>query len=173
MRRLLISLLFLTPFAVLHCAGPLSEPVQQPFSSAKHRTIRIQSCVEQSVYRGNWNLAAEATRALTEKVLATKQFEAAPEPGLVFSCDVEGVIDRNDLQRGAPSLLGLAEVKVTVIVWEKPGDNVMAVFRGFAALPRGSMDTIDAERRLVAAAMDDVANQLEAWVKASGKNDSP
>jgi len=63
----------------------------------------------------------------------------------------------------------LSEVKVAVIVWERPGDRIIATFRGFAALPRGSMDTIDAPRRLVAAAMDDVARQLEAWVKASGE----
>ena len=100
----------------MRCAGPLSEPVQQPFSSVTHRTIRIQSCVDQSVYRGNWNLAAEATRALTEKVLATKRFEIAPEPALVFSCDVEGVVDRNAFQRGIPPLWGLSEVRVTVIV---------------------------------------------------------
>jgi len=65
----------------------------------------------------------------------------------------------------------LSEVRITVIVWERPGDRIIAAFRGFAALPRGSMDTIDATRRLVAAAMNDVANQLETWVKASGKSE--
>jgi hypothetical protein len=154
--------------ALVGCAGPMSEPVQQPFSAAKHRSIRLQSCTDRSTDRGNWNLAPEATRALTERVAATRHFEVAPEPALVFSCNVEGVVDRYSFQRG-PALFGnLSEVKVAVIVWERPGDRIIATFRGFAALPPGSLDTVDAPRRLVAAAMDDVARQLEAWVKAGG-----
>jgi len=146
----------------------MSQPVQQPFSPAKHRAIRLQSCAGQSADRGNWNLAEEASRALTEKVVATRHFEISSEPGLVFSCNVEGVVDRNSFQRG-PALFGnLSEVRVAVILWESPGDGIIATFRGFAALPPGSMGTIDDPRRLVAAAMNDVANQLEAWVKASG-----
>jgi hypothetical protein len=168
-RRSLIFPLVLMLGASVGCAGPMSEPVQQPFSAAKHRMIRIQSCADRSADRGNWDLAAEATRALTERVSATKHFEIAAEPALIVSCDVEGVIDRNAIQRGIAPGWGLSEVRVTVIVWEKPGDRVMAVFRGFAALPRGSTDTIDATRRLVAAAMNDIANQLETWVKASGE----
>jgi len=170
-RRSLIFPLVLMLVAFVGCAGPMSEPVQQPFSASQHRSVRIQSCVDQSANRGQWNLAAEASRSLTGKVLATQRFEIAPEPALIFSCDVEGYIDRSDLQRGIPPLWGLSEVKVTVIVWEKPGDRVMAVFRGFAALPRGGMDGIGAESRLVAAAMNDVANQLEAWVNAGGKGE--
>ncbi len=168
-RRSLIFPLVLMLGAFASCAGPMSEPAQQPFSAAKHRMIRIQSCADQSADRGNWDLAAEATRALTERVSATRHFEIAVEPGLLFSCNVEGVVDRNSFQRG-PALFGNpSEVRVTVIVWEKPGDRIIATFRGFAVLPRGSIDTIDATRRLVAAAMNDVANQLETWVKASGE----
>jgi len=170
-RRSLIFPLVLTLGAFVGCAGPMSEPVQQPFSAAKHRMIRIQSCADQSADRGIWDVAAEATRALMEKVAATQHFEIAAEPALVFSCNVEGVVDRSSFQRGAALFGDLSEVRVTVIVWERPGDRIIATFRGFAALPRGSMDTIDATRRLAAAAMNDVANQLEAWVKGSGKNE--
>jgi len=168
-RRSLIFPVVLTFGTFVGCAGPMSEPVQQPFSAAKHRSIRFQSCVDQSAERWNWNLAAEATQTLRETVLRSGRFEIAPEPALVFSCNVEGVVDRSGFQRG-PALFGSpSEVRVTVIVWERPEDRIITTFRGFAALPRGSMDTIDAPRRLVAAAMDDVARQLEAWVKASGE----
>ena len=167
-RRSLLSPLVLTLGVWVGCAGPMSEPAQQPFSAAKHRSIRLQSCVDRSVDRGNWGLAAEATRALSERVLAVKQFEVASDPGLVFSCDVEGVVDRYSYLRSPGLFLNLSEVRVGVILWENPGDGIIATFRGFASLPPGSLDTIDAPRRLVAAAMNDVANQLEAWVKASG-----
>ena len=166
MRPSLIFPLVLMLGAFVGCAGPMSEPVQQPFSAAKHRMIRIQSCADQSADRGNWDLAAEATRALTDRVSATRHFEIAAEPGLVFSCNVEGVVDRNSFQRGPALFRVLSEVRVTVIVWERPGDRIVATFRGFAALPGGSMNTIDTTRRLVAAAMNEVANQLETWVKA-------
>jgi hypothetical protein len=167
-RRSLIFPVVLTLGAFVGCASPMSEPVQQPFSAAKHRSIRLQSCADQSADRGNWNLAPDATRVLTDRVAATRHFEIAAEPALVFSCNVEGVVDRYNFQRG-PGLFGnFSEVRVTVILWEKPGDGIIATFRGFAALPPGSLDTIDAPRRLVAAAMDDVARQLETWVKASG-----
>ena len=95
-RRSLIFPVALTLGAFVGCASPMSEPVQQPFSAAKHRSIRLQSCADQSADRGNWNLAAEASRALTERVAATRHFEIAAEPALVFSCDVEGVVLEND-----------------------------------------------------------------------------
>src|SRR3970040_1115514 len=88
----LLPLILLGSF--VGCAGPMSEPLQQPFSPAKHRSIRFQSCVDQSAERGNWNLAAEATQTLRETVLRSGRFEIAPEPALVFSCNVEGVVDR-------------------------------------------------------------------------------
>ena len=171
-RRSLIFPIVLTLGAFLGCASPMSEPVQQPFSAAKHRSIRLQSCVDQSADRGIWNLSAEATRALTERVAATRHFEIAAEPGLVFSCDVEGVVDRYNYQRGPGLFWNFSEIRVTVILWEKPGDRIVATLRGFAALPRGSLDTIDAPHRLVAAAMDDLVRQLETWVKASGDQKS-
>jgi hypothetical protein len=170
-QRTVVFPLVLLLGAFMGCAGSMSEPAQQPFSAAKHRLIRLQSCVDQSANRGNWNLAAEATEALMERVAATRHFETAAEPGLVFSCDTEGVVDRYSMQRGSALFWNLSEVRVTVILWEKPGDGIIATFRGFAALPPGSLDTLDATRRLVAAAMDDVASQLETWVKASGKSE--
>jgi len=169
MLRFIHFLLASIPLALWGCAGLLSEPVWQPFSPTRHRQIHVQSCVDQSANRGQWNLAPEASRALMGKVLATRRFEFAPEPALIFSCDVEGHIDRSDPQRNFPPLWGLSEVRVTVIAWERPGDRVMAVFRGLATLPRGGIDNVGTESRLIAAAMNDVANQLEAWINASGK----
>src|SRR5574341_1694859 len=67
---------FLLPLILLGsfvgCAGPMSEPAPQPFCAGRHRSIRLQSCVDQSVDRGSWGLAAEATRALSERVLVIK-----------------------------------------------------------------------------------------------------
>ena len=49
----------------------------------------------------------------------------------------------------------------------------MAAFRSFAALPRGGMDTIGAERLLIGNAVSEIATQLEAWAKAGAKKDGP
>lgn len=116
-------------------------------------------------------MAAEATRAFTEKLTAMRSFEVAPEPALVFSCDVDGTADRNAFQRGVLPDWSLTSVRVSVIAWEKPGDRVLAVFRGFAAMTPGALSGIGVERILVRDAINDLAGQLEAWVKGSGKKE--
>jgi hypothetical protein len=166
----LLLLFTLMPVVLFGCAGHLAEELAQPYSPTKHRTIRIQSCLDRSNFRGHLDLVAEATQALTQKILATKLFEVVREPALLLTCDVAGSPDRSAFQSGFPPLWGTTEVRMTVVVWEKPDDRIIATFRSFVSAPSGGLNTIGTDRYLVNGAVDDIVRQLQMWVKAgSGK----
>ena len=148
------------------CAGFSAEQMQQPYSPAKHRTARIQGCLDRSNFRGHLDLAAEATHALTKKLLATKLFEVTREPVLLLTCDIQGSVDRSHYQGGFPPAWGPTEVRMTVVVWEKPDDRILATFRSFASIPSGGLNMIGTDGYLVNGAVDEIVRQLELWVKA-------
>jgi hypothetical protein len=80
------------------------------------------------------------------------------------------VVDRNAFQRGVLPDWSLAQVRVTMTAWEKPGDKLIAVFRGFAALAPGDMSLSGAEKYLVGNAANQIGVQLEAWVNGIDKS---
>ena len=54
------------------------------------------------------------------------------------------------------------------MVWEKPGDKVMATFRSQAAVKGGGLYTIGADQYISDAAFDDVVKRLKAWISGAG-----
>lgn len=156
------------------CATQAVEQIQHPFLAAKHRTIRIERCIDRSGFKGERDLAEEATRALTDKIMATNRFEAASDPSLVVTCDIEGFAEGSAFQRWLLPGWGASEAKVAVVVWEKPDDKVLATFRSHSSVSSGGLYTIGADQYILTVAIDDVVNQLQAWAKGGkAKEDQP
>ncbi|MGE5303833.1 MAG: DUF4410 domain-containing protein [Alphaproteobacteria bacterium] len=119
-------------------------------------------------------MAEEATRALTDKIMATNRFEAASDPSLVVTCDIEGFAEGSAFQRWLLPGWGASEAKVAVVVWEKPDDKVLATFRSHSSVSSGGLYTIGADQYILTVAIDDVVNQLQAWAKGGkAKEDQP
>ena len=147
------------------CATQSVVQVQHPFPSTKHRSIWIEQCIDRSEYKGERNLAEEATQTLREKVLDTKLFELDAGAMLRLTCDLEGFAEGSAFQRWLLPGWGATEARIAVMVWEKPGDKVLATFRSHASVKEGGLYTIGADQYIISVGMKDIAGQLETWAK--------
>lgn len=147
------------------CATQSVVQVQHPFSSTEHRTIWIEQCIDRSEYKGKRNLAEEATQTLKEKVLATKLFELDRDATLRLTCDLEGFAEGSAFQRWLLPGWGATLAKIAVMVWERPGDKVLATFRSHASVKTGGLYTVGADQYIIGVGMKDIVEQLETWAK--------
>jgi hypothetical protein len=155
------------------CATQSVVQVQHPFPSTQHRTIWIEQCIDRSEYKGERNLAEEATQTLKDKVLATKLFELDPGAMLRLTCDLEGFVEGSAFQRWLLPGWGATEARIAVMVWETPGDNVLATFRSHASVKTGGLYTIGADQYIIGVGMNDIVGQLETWAKGGTSSARP
>lgn len=153
------------------CATQSAHQIQQPFVPTKHRAIRIEPCEDRTGFAGKRDLAGEATRILTEKVKASKLFEITTEAHLVLTCDIERFAEGSALKRWVWPGWGPTQATVAVIVWETPGDKVLATLRSQSSVKAGGLYTIGADQYIFSVAFSDIIEQLKAWAtgETSGK----
>ncbi len=164
LRRVLFAVILTT----LHgCASQSAEPMQQPYSPAKHRAVRIQSCFNRSGFRGSSDLAPLVTGMLADKISAAKLFEVARDASLILTREVEGFAGGSAFPRAG--LDGWTRVRIAVILWERPGDRVVAAFRGSSSVTPGGQNLIGADRYVVSLAVNDIVRQLEMWTRAGSR----
>ena len=159
--------------AVGGCATQTATQIQHPFEATKHRVVRLEPCEDRTGFKGDRDLKAEATRAFTEKVKATKRFEIREDAPLVLTCDIERFVEGSALKRWTWPGWGRTQAAVAVIVWERPGDKVLATLRSESEVAAGGLYTIGADQYILGVAFDDIAKQLEAWAGGAGSGKGP
>ena len=155
------------------CATQSLPQFQAAFVPAKHRNVRVERCQDRSGFKGERDLAAEATEALTEKLKATNVFEISPKASLVLSCDIESFAEGNAFQRWILPGWGATEARVAVIVFERPGEKVLATLRSHSAVGSGGLFSVGADQYILSVALDDIVNQMEAWAKGASTQQQP
>jgi hypothetical protein len=148
----------------LGCETVSTVQVQQPFEKPQQRQIRIERCINRTDYQGAHDLEAEATRTLTEKLQESGLFEIAADAPFVLTCDIERFAEGSAAKRWLLPGWGATQAEVVVMVWEKPGDKVLASFRSETAVKAGGLYTVGADQYILGAAFDDIIKQLRAWV---------
>jgi hypothetical protein len=148
------------------CVTQSATQIHKPLGSVEHRTVCIEECVNRTEYKGKHDLAAEATRALTEKVRESGIFEVSPDAELVLTCDIVRFAEGSALKRWIMPGWGATQAEVVVMVWKKAGQKVLATFRSEASVGSGGLYTVAADQYIFAAAFDDILKNLKAW--ASG-----
>ncbi len=158
-------------FPVFLCTGLLGcetasmVQVQQPFEKPQQSQIRIERCNNRTDYQGAQDLESEATRTLTEKLQESGLFEIVTDAPLVLTCDIERFAEGSAAKRWLMPGWGTTQAEVVVMVWEKPGDKVLASFRSETAVRAGGLYTVGADQYILAAVFDDIIKQLRAWVQ--------
>lgn len=165
-RHILVVVTFFVGLAIFPaCATQSTVQLQQPFPSGEHRPISIERCVDRTEYKGERNLAEEATQTLKEKVLATKLFDLTQDATLVLTCDLERFAEGSAFQRWLLPGWGATEARIAIMVWEKPGDKVLATFRSHSSVAAGGFYTVGADQYIISVAVSDVVGQLETWAR--------
>jgi hypothetical protein len=166
----LSALLLLVSAGLYGCATQSVAQFKQPFDPARHHSIRIERCVNRSNYTGR-DIAAEATLTFSEKLRQSGLFEIKDDAPLVLTCDIEKFEEGSAYKRWLWPGWGATRAWVSVMVWEQPGDKVLAVMRSRSNVESGGLYTIGAEHYILGTAFDDIISQLKEWVggKAQGR----
>jgi hypothetical protein len=149
------------------CATQSVPVFQEAFVPARHHYIRVEPCRDRSGFKGERGLAAEATEGLKEKLAATQVFEVNTEGSLVLACDIETFVEGSAFQRWVLPGWGATEAKVAVVIFEKPGDKVLATLRSQSSVGSGGLFSIGADQYILSVALNDIVKQMEAWAKGS------
>ncbi len=166
--RWLILAAFLGGTVVVGCSTQRATQIQQPFVATKHKTVQIEPCEDRTGFKGKRDLTGEATRILTKKVRATNLFEVKKEAPLVLTCDIERFVEGSAVKRWVMPGWGATQAVIAVVVWEMPGEKVLATLRSQTSVESGGLYTIGANQYILSVVLDDIVKQLEAWAKVPG-----
>jgi len=156
--------LVLVAMLVTGCVTDQVRRIEQPYVPDRYQTVRISPCEDRTGSETGRNLAGEATQSLIDKVQAAGLFQVVDEAPLVLTCDIERFAEGSALKRWVLPGWGSTQAGVAVMVWEQPGDKVLATFRSHAHVDAGGLYTIGADRYILSTAFDDIVKQLRDWM---------
>ncbi len=162
------SLMLATYFSLLSCATQSADQYLKPLDMGKYKTIRIEPCTDRTGLSGTRDIAAEATESLKEKIAGSGLFGVNPNSGLMVTCDVERFAEGSALKRWFWPGWGATKSKITVMVWERPSQTVLAVLSSVAKVESGGLYTIGADQYIIGVAVSDIVEKLTKW--AQGKS---
>jgi hypothetical protein len=137
--------------------------IEEPFVPAKHRAVQIERCVDRTGFTGARDLVKGATRTLTEAMEASEFFEVRNNAQLVLTCDIKHFTEGSALKRWLVPGWGSTQAGVTVMVWERPGQKVLATLQSQSLVEAGSLYTTDSDESILDVAVTDLVNQLQRW----------
>ncbi len=164
---LALTIALMVGAALAGCATQSATQVQHPFMATQHPTVRIEPCEDRTELKGRRDLTGEATQILTEKVKASKLFELSTDASFVLTCDIERFAEGSAVKRWLLPGWGATRAAVAVIVWEKPGEKVLATLRSQSSVEGGGLFSIGADQYILSVAFDDIMRQLEAWAQGA------
>jgi len=97
----------------------------------------------------------------------------AADAPLALTCDIERFTEGSALKRWVMPGWGATQAAISVMVWEKPGDNVLATFRSQSSVSIGGLYTIGADQYILGVAFDDIVKQMEVWAKGASPEKAP
>jgi hypothetical protein len=147
------------------CTTKEAVYVQQPFEAKEYKTVRIENCIDRTGLKDTRDLAAEATRSFTDKLRDAELFEISVDAQLVLTCDIERFVKGSAIKRWIQPGWGGTHARISVMVWEQPGDKMLAMFRNKASVENGGLYTIGADQYIFGAAFDAIIEQLKEWVQ--------
>jgi hypothetical protein len=157
----------LTVSALLALAGCASDWAVQdsvselrPVSMATGRlAMRVEPCIDRTGHASR-DLSREATDALLGKLRAAGDFDLRDDGRYVLSCDISAFVEGSAFQRWLLPGWGATSSLVAVMVRDSKTGETVAIVRGTATVAAGGLYTVDADRIILASALDDVVRQL-------------
>ena len=163
----------LTAGILTSCATQSVTQTQEPFVASEYTAVRVEPCEDRTGFQGERDLKGEATRTFIEKVKAARLFEVTTDAPLVLTCDIERFAEGSALKRWVMPGWGPTQAAVSVMVWKKPEEKVLATFRSQSSVSAGGLYTIGADQYILGVAFDDIVKQFEEWAKGTAPTGKP
>jgi len=162
-RHTLRCMIASTLVTLLSCATQSADQYLKPFDESRYKTVRIEPCTDRTGLAVPRDIAAEATRSLSEKISESGLYEIRSDGDLMLSCDVERFAEGSALKRWIWPGWGATKAKITVMIWEQPSQTVLAILSSIASVEAGGFYTIGADRYIIGVAINDIVNKLKIW----------
>lgn len=164
------TLLVLAALACLATACETQSATRREtdWSSRRHTRISIEPCRSRAA-NADPEIEARATKDLTEELAASGVFEVGQgDASVVATCDIEMFEEGNAFERWIEPGTYPTVAQVAVTLWEQSGDRDLIRVRGKAAVRKGGLYTIGADRYILSTAMDEIVQQLVEWAEGRG-----
>lgn len=161
---MVVAVFVLIGFMLLGCETQSAVQIQEPFKPTIPRQVSIEPCVDRTGFKGSRDIEEEATQTFAKKLEDAGLFEITADAPIILTCDIEQFKEGSALKRWVMPGWGATQAQVVVMVWEKPGDKVLATFRSQSSVKAGGFYTIGASQYIFGVAFDDIIKQLKAWV---------
>lgn len=125
--------------------------------------MKVEPCTDRTGHAAR-DLSREATDALLEKLRSAGEFDVRDDGRYVLSCDISAFVEGSALQRWLLPGWGATSSQVAVMVRDSKTGETTAIVRGKATVAVGGFYTVDADRIILASALDDVVRQLRELV---------
>jgi hypothetical protein len=149
------------------CVTESTSRIEQPYVPTERRAARLEACEDRTGSSGERDLKGEASRVLSEKIRGSGLFEVGTEAPLVLTCDIERFAEGSALKRWVLPGWGSTQAAVAVMLWEQPGDRLLATFRSQSRVDAGGLYTIGADQYIFSVAFEDIVKQMREWMAAS------
>jgi hypothetical protein len=142
---------------------------QAPTGAGGKLEVRLEPCVDRTATNGR-NLGAEATKAFREKIPSTALIALKDDARFGIACEVTAFAEGSAFQRWLMPGTGVTAGQVAAMVTDVKTGEIVAIARSRATVGGGGLFSAGADDYILAAAVQDVVNQLQAWV---GRRGSP
>jgi hypothetical protein len=151
-------------FSLVSCATQSADQYLRRLDTGKFKALRIEPCTDRTGFSGTRNIAAEATISLREKISKSGLFEVNQNGGFMITCDVERFVEGSAIKRWLLPGWGATKAKITVMVWERPNQTVLAILSSVAKVQAGGLYTIGADQYIIGVAVSDIVEKLTNWM---------
>lgn len=146
------------------CVTQTAVEVGKPAPAGVGVALHLQPCVDRT-QTPDRDLGAEATAALAGRLGRTPDFRLEPQAPYAVSCEVTHFIAGSALKRWVLPGWGETVGQVAVMVTDEANGEVVLIVRGNARVGSGGLYTLGADTYILAAAVDDVVQQMRAWAQ--------
>lgn len=138
-----------------------------PPVAGKAVPIRLEACTDRTGTKER-DLAAEATRLITERLNKSTHFELRDDAPFVVTCEVTQYVEGSAVKRWIMPGWGSTVGQIALMVSSAKDQSVIAIIQGNVTVSGGGLYTIGAENYILASAADDVIAKLRAWAVDPG-----
>lgn len=150
--------------ALASCAADLAVKQSvadvRPLAATGGRlSMQVRPCTNRTEYVAR-EIGREASEALLEKLKATGEFDVSSGGRYVVSCDISTFVEGSALKRWLMPGWGATTGQVAVMVMDSTTGETVAIVRGHATVAAGGLYSVDADKIILASALEDVVRQL-------------
>jgi hypothetical protein len=145
------------------CVSQSQMQVVAPAPAAEAvRPIRLEPCTDRTGTTGR-DLAAEATKLITQDLQTAPGFALNEEAPWVLHCEVVQFLEGSAFKRWVMPGWGSTVAQVAIMLSNARDQSTVVIIQGNSTVSAGGLYTVGAEDYILKSAVDDALSKLRTW----------